>query len=537
MRIAKRSAVTLAVAAFVPLLLLGIFYIASHLQQMQREAEDVTLTRAAAYLGRVDGTLNGDLGALSVLASSQFIRSGALREARERASEVENERPHWKNIILTNATAGEQIWQTATSQEVRAAARPDVLEFAARGAIMEVGGFHEAKRECACVTLHRRLIIDGSVYVLTLERDVADFQEALMAVALTGEIAALVDRKGLFLARTAEYQNRLGTPATQYVRAAVAQGGDGIYTGTTYEGLRNRTAYATSELSGWSAHIAVPARTYNLLSAGSFTFAVLAVATALLFAGAVTWYGIRDIAARRREERARLQSQKLEAVGYLSSTVAHDFNNLLAVMTACLRSLGKSDDAAKRQKVLDEGLAAADRGAKLVRRLLAFAREKPLELDCVDLDSTIEEIRDLLVRSLGPDVAIALSVAPDARHVRTNGAQLELVLLNLAVNARDAMPNGGSFSIESKRASVSGFVDVRVKDTGVGMSEQVASNAFEPFFTTKAEGLGTGLGLAQVQLLAKDSGGSIHLETAPGKGALFTLRLPACLPPSSASPP
>ena len=197
-----------------------------------------------------------------------------------------------------------------------------------------------------------------------------------------------------------------------------------------------------------------------------------------------------------------MQSYKLEAIGTLSSAVAHDFNNLLTIMTACLRILGKSDDLSKKEQAIREGLSAAERSAKLVRQLLTFARDKPLELCCVDLSATIDGIQDLLSRSLGRGITLDVNISPDAQHVQTNGAQLELVLINLAVNARDAMPSGGTFSITSKRALATGCVDLMVKDTGIGMSDEVATRALEPFFTTKPEGKGTGLGLAQAHMLA-----------------------------------
>ena len=225
-----------------------------------------------------------------------------------------------------------------------------------------------------------------------------------------------------------------------------------------------------------------------------------------------------------------MQSYKLEAIGNLSSAVAHDFNNLLMIVTACFRSLSKSDDRSKKEQVIQEGLAAVDRGAKLVRQLLTFARDKPPEISCIDLNTTIDGIRDLLTRSLGHGVIFDAIIPLDARHIITNGSQLELVLINLAVNARDAMPEGGTFSIVSKTSSAPGCIDVLIRDTGIGMSEEVAARAFDPFFTTKPEGKGTGLGLAQAHLLAKDSGGSLQLETSPGKGALFTLRFNACRP-------
>ncbi len=533
MELARRSATILFIAAFVPLGLLGVFQISSTLQRATQDAESAAVARATSYVSRVDGELKGDLAALSVLAGAQPIRSGVWSDLRDRAVEVQRELPRWKNVILTDASAGRQVIETGAQPGAPVPARPDVLEFARSGASVAIGGFDETAPECGCVALHRRVMIGQTIYVLTVDRDVADFHASLLAAIEPGEIAALVDRQSLFIARTRDHLKRQGTPATEHGVAAVARGGSVVYSGITYEGLRNRTAYATSELSGWSVHIAVPSFSHNLLSAGYLTLAVVAFAASLLFAGAVTWFGTRDIAERRRAERARMQSQKLEAMGHLSGAVAHDFNNLLAAMVACLRLLGKSDDKNKRDELLQEGLSTAERGTKLVNQLLAFARDKPLELNCIDLEKTLNEIRPLLDRTLGPGIDFQFAVSRDARYVRTNATQLELTLLNFAVNARDAMPSGGSFMVSTRLAQQRGFVDVLVRDTGVGMPEEVARRAFEPFFTTKPEGKGTGFGLAQAHVLARDSGGSILLETAPGQGALFTLRLPVCVPEST----
>ena len=526
----RRSAIAWLVAAVVPLLLLGIFYIGVLFQDRQHQTEERSLDRAGSYLERVDSRLAGDLGALTVLAGSRPILSGVADDARSQAILAANEFPSWKNVILTDVSTRESVWQTAAPAAPHAPARADALAFAARGAKSWIGGVREARNSCLCVPIHHRIEANGALFVLTVERNVADFHDLLVAQISPGEIAALVDREGLFIARTVENATRIGTPATQYVRQAVARGGEGVYGGVTYEGLRNRTAYVTSELSGWSTHIAVPATSYNLLSAGYATFALLAVAAALLFAGGVTWYGLHDLKLERRRERARMQSYKLEAIGALSSAVAHDFNNLLAIMAACLNILSTSEDPAKRGKVTQEARAAIDRSAQLVRQLLTFVRDKPLEISCVDLSVTIDGIRDLLVRILGHGITLEFKIPPEAQYVSTNGAQLELVLMNLAANARDAMPEGGKFSISSGKTPDQAWVDLMVKDTGVGMSTEVASRALEPFFTTKPEGKGTGLGLAQAQMLAKDSGGALSLETALGKGCLLTFRFPACRP-------
>lgn len=529
MRLVKRSAIIFSLAAFVPILLLGSFYTATLLQQTSTEVQTKTLSRAVQYLGHVDGRLSVDVGILFSLTNSQPFRSGAWNEARGMTLTATRALPHWKNVVLLDVSKAGTIWQTAEVPENAVLSGTDLQTIANSG--HEIGDFLAIVPECLCVTLQSRFTVNGAAYLLLVQRDVTDFQHALMAVILPGEIAALVDRKGLFLARTADYARRLGRPATQFVRDAILRGGQDIYPGITYEGMKNRTAYATSALSGWSAHIAVPATTFTLLSAGYLMFGLLAILTAVGFAGAVIWYASHDLAKQRHEELTKMRSLKLEAVGYFSGAVVHDINNLLALMTSCIRMLDKPRDEASKHRIVQEGLEAAKRGENLVRQLLTFTRDKPLDLNCINLDATINGIQELLVRTLGPDIASVIKLGSNARHVRTNAPQLELVLLNLAVNARDAMPDGGTLSITSKLAPTPGCIDLVVKDTGTGMSKDVAARAMEPFFTTKPEGKGTGLGLAQAHMLMKECGGSIHLETEPHKGAEFTLRFPECKPP------
>lgn len=527
--LAKSS--TIATAAFVPLLLLAFLQIASTLAQMQRDSEEKTLARAITLRALIDGELRGDLGALSVLATAHYFRSSDWDAARERAAEVAAGRPQWSAVILTDVARRERIWTTASLYDRQSPASVAALTFEKSTTASSIDDFDSTAPQCGCTTLHRRLAVGTAIYVLSVQRKSSDLQALLLSHVGGDEVGALVDRRGIFIARSRDVERRRGTPATQYVRAAVTRGGDGIYTGTTWEGLHNRTAYSTSRLSGWSVHIAVPDVNYTLLRTGSLAFTVLAIALALAFAAALIWYARQSLYAARRVERAELQSQKLEAIGHMAGTVAHDFNNLIAVIVSCMNILQRPGcDEAKKAHAIEQGLSAADRGVKLVQQMLAFAREKSPEMDLIHLPPTIEGIRDLLERTLGKSIELELDISPQAPRVHTNSTQFELALINLATNARDAMPNGGRFQIATRPAPAKGYVDIRVRDNGEGMSDEVAAHAFEPYFTTKPEGKGTGLGLAQAYLLAKQSGGSLRLETARGKGALFIFRLPSSRP-------
>ena len=233
---------------------------------------------------------------------------------------------------------------------------------------------------------------------------------------------------------------------------------------------------------------------------------------------------------REKAEEALRQSQKMEAVGRLTGGIAHDFNNLLMVASSGIELLDRTEDPKRRQALSAGVKQAVERGAALTRQLLAFARRSPLRAEVLDLRTHIEGLRFLLERSLREDIEVVLDLAPDLWPVEADRGELELALLNLAVNARDAMPQGGRLTVSGRNLpGEDGQPDqvcLTVADTGAGMSDVVASRVFEPFFTTKAVGRGTGLGLSQVYGFVRSSGGDISVASREGEGATFTLCLP-----------
>jgi signal transduction histidine kinase/CheY-like chemotaxis protein len=242
---------------------------------------------------------------------------------------------------------------------------------------------------------------------------------------------------------------------------------------------------------------------------------------------------LRDQARLAEAEAALRQAQKLDAIGQLTGGVAHDFNNLLMVILGGLSMIERPGDLVRRRRVLDGMRQAAERGASLSRQLLAFARRQPLRAEPIDLRAQLEGMRDLLDRTLRGDVHVRTDFADDLWTILADPAELELVLLNLCVNARDAMPDGGTITIaalntpDAEGNDGSGdFVRLSVADTGVGMSPEVLAHVFEPFYTTKPIGKGSGLGLPQVYGFAEQSGGSVRVESAVGKGTTVVLTLP-----------
>jgi signal transduction histidine kinase len=241
----------------------------------------------------------------------------------------------------------------------------------------------------------------------------------------------------------------------------------------------------------------------------------------------------REISERERAEAALVQAQKMEAVGQLTGGIAHDFNNLLQAVSGTLDLIAhKPDNAEQVRKWAERGRQAAARGTRLTGQLLAFSRVQRLDLKAVPLAPLMEDLLELLARSLGPRIRIETDLDPGAAAVIADRTQLELALLNLAINGRDAMPEGGTLTIASRAgedcdpaAYPDGCIDISVSDTGTGMAADVVKRAFEPFFTTKGVGKGTGLGLSMVYGVAKQSGGEANIDTEPGSGTTVTIRL------------
>ncbi|WP_264048910.1 hybrid sensor histidine kinase/response regulator [Methylobacterium flocculans] len=243
----------------------------------------------------------------------------------------------------------------------------------------------------------------------------------------------------------------------------------------------------------------------------------------------------RDVTEDLRREEALRQGHKMEALRQLTGGLAHDFNNLLqAALGSFDLILRKPDDAPRVARLARNGLQAAERGAKLTAQLLAFSRAQKLELRPTNVTSLVAGLTEILQTSAGPLVRLTLDSGPEDLGVLTDPTQLEMALLNLAINARDAMPDGGDLIVAVTERKVAEdhdlppgmYVEISVADTGTGMTTAVAARAFEPFFTTKGVGQGTGLGLSQVYAMARQAGGTARIERDLPRGTTIVLSLP-----------
>ncbi|MGH9334444.1 MAG: ATP-binding protein, partial [Vicinamibacteria bacterium] len=253
---------------------------------------------------------------------------------------------------------------------------------------------------------------------------------------------------------------------------------------------------------------------------------------------------------RRVLEARLLQAQRLEAVGLLASGVAHDFNNILTVISGqCHLVLSQGSLELGGRNRIEEIDRAAERAASLIRQLLAFSRRQVLQLSVLDLNRVLRDMNGMLARVIGEDVVIECELASDLGRVKADRGQIEQVVVNLAVNARDAMPRGGKLTLrtgnvevdETRALGTEGlrtgpYVMLSVSDRGAGMSQEVLTRIFEPFYTTKELGRGTGLGLSSVYGIVKQSEGAIEVSSVPGKGSTFEVLLPRVSEPHAIAP-
>ena len=301
-------------------------------------------------------------------------------------------------------------------------------------------------------------------------------------------------------------------------------------------------------LERFTAAVAGVAQSYELaIQHKSGRRVELSVANVPILAGdrVVGVFGIaRDLTVQRTLESQLRQAQKMEAVGRLAGGVAHDFNNLLTV----IQNYGTliADELPESSPIradLDEILKASTRAAELTRQLLAFGRKQVLQPRVLDANEQVASVAGMLRRVIGEDITLETELCAGAWPAFADPGQLEQVLMNLAVNARDAMPDGGTLRLRTANATVCGptlarpglaageYVTLVVEDTGYGIDPKVLPNIFEPFYTTKAPGAGTGLGLATVYGIVKQSGGYVYVDSAPGEGARFSVFLPRAAAP------
>ncbi len=528
--------------------------------EVLRENEEA-LTRTAAILheharkvfdtvdlvlGRIDDRIQGmSWEEIASPETSAFLQR--LKAPLEQAVSI------WITDATGHVRAGSQPWDPDVTiaerewfQAQRGRDAGTFISAAFEGKATRVLGFAVSRRR-STPEGH----FDGIIHVaLNPEYFARFFREA----APPGpHVASLLRQDGAVLARSpvASATMRL-SPESPLMRSIAAQPGGGMFSGISMTDGRERF-YAYRHVSPYPLYVSSGIDVDAILRQWLRNVAAYAVVAGLsaLILLLVSWLALRRAQAeqaalvrlrheseqRLAAEQRLLQAQKMESIGQLTGGIAHDFNNLLAVILGnldLLRKRIKDDDRARR--LLEGAIQGAQRGAALTQRLLAFSRRQDLTPQTVDVPQLVSGMTDLLSRSLGPSIRIVTQFPRDLPPVKADPNQLEMALLNLAVNARDAMPTSGTITISARAEAVAegndqglnpeAYVCISVSDTGLGMDAATLARAIEPFFTTKGIGKGTGLGLSMIHGLAVQSGGTLKLKSEVGKGTTAEIWLP-----------
>ncbi len=527
----RRSVLLIIAAAILPLILLLVMQVGFAAREQRQRVENDALAEAKLVIAASDAELARTIGALDVLSRATAVVSGDIPASYERARGETAAERDWAGVTMSRAVDGAILFDTRRPLGTAIAGSwPEDL-----GATIPTGPVIRSGEGCPCVTVSRRAEGVGGPYLLTVHHSTRPFLRLLPPGSGKYEVSALSTREGIFVARSLRNAERVGRPGTKYLRSAAAGNeASGLYSGYTLEGFANYTAFARSRLTGWSAHVAMSNRSIDALRLRSFGSLAVAGLLSLVFAALLIFFVLRQISEGRRSAERLQQTQKLEALGQLTGGIAHDFNNLLTPIVGALDYLSKNDDLGERpRRIAANGLASANRAAKLTGQLLAFSRQQKLSLSKIDLCVLLEDIRSLLEQSAGGAGRLELDIAGTNCWVETDPLQLELALINLVINARDASPPDEIITVSAAAARLHGAEawKLTVADRGTGMPEAVRERAFEPFFTTKQTGRGTGLGLAQVFAFARQTHGEVQIDSAPGEGTRVAILLPTCPPP------
>ena len=522
----RRSLLFVAAALALPLIVFVILQTLNSLDRQRSDVEAAALSRAEQIDALADARVQSDFAAIQVLATSSSIVTENWAAARARAREIVAINPHWRNVVISDPVSGAEIFTLRANADgaavIPAALRSDIALIEPR-----VSGVFRTGADCPCLYLQAPVRTRrGASFLLSVVLDPEAFQQLLLSRMPEGAIAAIVDRDAMFIARSLDFEERTGTRATEFVQGAVqSEEAQGIYRGRTFEGFENFTAFHRSAQTGWSTHVAVASSLVTRPQVYSTATLIVGSLLVLAIAGFLIVISLRQLHRAREIDEQRAQSEKLEALGRLTGGVAHDFNNLLAVMIGAMTMLLKRTEDARSRWIIENALDTAQKGSRLTKQLLAFSRHQKVDLVPIDVHQLLDGARALLNRSVNDGVDIQFALDADARWMVGDPVQIELAILNLVLNARDAMPDGGVVSIAASPAkSKPGFVELSVTDQGSGIPKALLDRVVEPFYTTKPGG--TGLGLAQVYGAVRQCGGSVEIESQTGEGTTVRLFLP-----------
>ncbi|HEX6103031.1 MAG TPA: ATP-binding protein [Alphaproteobacteria bacterium] len=529
----------LVAAVTIPVLTTAVVLAGLVVTRQRESLEAQSRAEVAELAEHVDSAFQRSIAALEALAASKSLDSGDYDAFREEAQRVATTQPHWAQLVLVDARTGTNL----TSITANPAFLPKLIGAAelkdiARSPAPQVAGLASNPRLGSAPLIQIRIPVlrEGLLrYVLWTGLRV----EAITQVLGSGDwprswIATVTDRTGTVVARSRHHESWIGRPANAEIEQALRESGSAWLKGSTLEGSPAYLVADTGPLSGWSVQLAIPSREIDGPIRWGAALIVGGIAGSIAVAAFLAWLVMREIRERREREHMIQQSQRMELIGQMTSGVAHDFNNILGVLVGILETVARrvTSDAALTS-LIASGIGAVERGRTLTQQLLAFARRQTLKPERIDVNDALTELNRLIPQSLDHSIQLQLDLRAVGAECLIDRSQFEAAILNLVVNARDAMPEGGTLTIRTEDAPVGrhGTVEgpavaISVIDTGQGIPAEVIERVFDPFFTTKPPGKGTGLGLSQVYGFVKQSAGHIDISSRPGDGTTVRLWLP-----------
>jgi signal transduction histidine kinase len=530
-------------AALLPLVLLSAALGIASLRHQQDAIEREALDHVQRISLMLERELSAQVEIVRTLANLPLL-DGPFDEAAftELARRLRRDQPLWVSVVVSDREGNRLV---DVPEPVTGVPRGRVVDEASHARAVEtrqpvIGSVRRGPRNRPAFAVRVPAVRGEEVrYVVSAVIEPAAVRDLLFSGPIpVAWMGAVIDGEGRIVARRAGASSTIGEPAAEAALAARARGPGGIYEGLTLEGDQVVTAYRVLPAWNWSVHVAIPRDLYLAPVTRSLWLIFAGSALSLALVAAFLWLLLREVRLNRREEAALAEAQRLEALGRMTGGVAHDFNNLLMIMQGSAEALKRRrGDPERAGKFVDAILSAAERGQAITPQLLAFARRSSHDPVSFDLKSRAADLMTLLRGAVRGDIEASLSVADGTWPVHADPSAFEVALINLAVNARDAMPAGGRLTVTARNVALrkggdegtglaGDFVAIEVQDTGIGIPREHLGRIFEPFFTTKPTGKGTGLGLSQVYGFVRQSGGDVRIESQVGVGTTIDLFFP-----------
>ena len=532
-----RPLALLLVAALVPLILFAVVGTVVSLQSERAAQEDKALAQAHRISDLVDAGLKRQLDLVATLARLPSLDPPAdLPAFAETLRREQSAHASWLTAMLADPDGNVLSYTSVPRKRV---AFVEDFRHVVQQRVPLVGNIGQGNAGLA-LPVRAPAIRDGTVrfvVIAALHPEVIGnlLRQSGVPDAWTAVVA---DRAGRLVGRTHGDASMLAQLASPVALQARAQASSGVFDGRLREGVPDVSVFYVSPATGWTVFIAIPRPLFNAPLVRASWIAGTGGLVCILLAATFLSLLLRELRLRRREAAMLENAQRLEALGRLTGGVAHDFNNLLAVVSGHLELLERRLPGAAGNRSIAAMRGAVERGVSLTRGLLTFSRSGLSQATVEDVNECIRGVFGMLRETVGARVKAELNLHDGLPPVMLDRVQFDLALLNLAANARDAMPDGGVLRIATRPATLAdgtACVTVAVADTGVGIPAEILSRVFEPFFTTKEIGRGTGLGLAQVYGFARNIGGTTEISSAPTAGTIVSISLPATAVPTRAA--